>query len=201
MNKNQRHNLWILILIIGMGSIFASCNNDDTPPEDDNTPKTELEGTWKKGCYQNTNDGSYYTESTTMSGNNTTFTLILYLSDYTCANKLASMTMTDSFIIGEASNGTKTIDSTIQSIKWTYHTAEQATYGNTNVMYGYVDWQAEVPKEISGKGNVPTIGTIVYDIYKIEGNILSMGENTSELDGTTEAKRPVDFESSGYAKQ
>lgn len=99
--------------------------------------------------------------------------------------------------------GATSIDATVTAITAVAHTSAAATGFNTGTTCGYSDWAVGVAKNMVGKTCFGTTWTLAtsYNVYKISGTALTMGDTSGSNDGSTAAKRPTTYESSSYTKQ
>jgi hypothetical protein len=81
---------------------------------------------------------------------------------------------------------------------------------NRRKVCGFEDWVLGSDKEISGRSceifviglpqKVPAAGDMRYGIYRLHGGQLSLGQLTHEKNGTSPARRPLDYQSRSYAR-
>ena len=98
-----------------------------------------------------------------------------------CSTKSSSLVFTGTFIINGESDtipGVKNLDYTVKTVEATFHTNAVVKIVNQMKFLGYVDWQVNVTKDITGASGISSQGDKLYEIYRIEdGNKLYIGSN------------------------
>lgn len=107
-------------------------------------------------------------------------------------------------VIGISLNGTYSLDEgsldfTTQSVELTALDQFYVDAYNQIQFCGYTDWSLNVGKEVSSliceDASFPAVGAINYQIIKeVEGGIV-FGKYTDVLDGSSDVKRPSEFDS------
>lgn len=154
-------------------------------------------------------DDNWSTESLIFSGNGVTYRQIIYLTTSAGAKGDAYMQFDSAFTFttgtaGSADGSTK-IDLVLTDITATPKSAAAVLILNAASYAGYTDWQADTAKSVAGiniDGSAyDTAGTKSYDIYKISGSSLYLGDTGGTNDGSTDALRPISFETISATKQ
>ncbi len=209
---NTRYT-WSLFMIVGLA---FGCGEKDSG---DSSSGTILNGTWKKTCGK-TYDGSSEDDSTDES---TTFEETVYefdnnsfkltfktYTDSTCAANSLTNTqyLEGTYAIGDDATSpadAKNLNVTITKSILTLATdAEVAAYNSSKVC-GLTTWEKDKEVDMNGKpcdNDEPlTLPLTNYDLVKVDGSTVMFGDMHEEADGTTEAKRPTELDTTNvYTK-
>jgi len=190
------------IWLIGV-AILASCNAQNSAQEAKKSGAAAAslyDGTWQGQCKKDTDADGNATSMRT-SYTNTAGIVIgteTFYSDGTCSSSYLrfNLSITDEY--GAPFSpipGAIKYTYTFTKLDATFADANRAKTANDNQWFGYSNWVAGVAKNISGKkknadGGAITVGDKKYDIVKVVGQRLYMGDYTTG-DGETEATRPT----------
>ncbi len=196
-------NVKIACLVLTLDLLACGKKSSD---DSASSATTALEGVWKTSCititYQD-DTKSYYQVVVTYSGNTFKKDVVSYGSD-NCSISRYSYTYKGTFTIGEQYNpisGAYKLDNKYSSISLRYSQAEYVENANEKAIYEYTDWVINTDKEIAGKKASssdtaePSIGDFDYDIFKIDGKTLKLGDSDTG-DGTSLDKRPTALDES-----
>lgn len=165
--------------------------------------KTELEGTWLLACNYEP-DGDIYTEvQAKVKGDNYTVYQDVY-QDAACSMPLASAQIKAVFTLGDTvilSSGESVVelDATINSAKMSVEDDNAVAYYNFVSFCGRSDWDKGVMVDVTDCTEIVS-STEVYDIYKLDGDKLYMGDSDYG-DGETPQTRPTQLDSNAFIKQ
>ena len=188
-------------LVVIVAALLGSCGKSSSNAGAGSSA-SELEGVWQTECLVLTTDltaSTYFKIFATYTGNTEKVDQVIYSSD-NCSVSTQSTTQTSTFTIGDALTtiaGAKKIDSVTQTLTLMLKDAASVTAANTAPLYyGYSDWVLNTSKDIAGKKATDSdeaenaVGVINYDIFKIDGTKLSLGDNDTGT-GTSDATRPT----------
>ncbi len=175
----------------------TSCSDDNDKPSD------ILEGTWETHCKTSVSDGrlNFSISKNTYKDSSVTGSDIIY-KDSSCTEKVSEIKFLASYVIGDPVSdidGAKNIDLVLKDTTLTLYSSELADIYNDNNFLGHNDWEINSPKSLlgqefnSGCGAI-TQDSVLYDIFKIDGNRLYSGENTSICFASSEIIRPLDLD-------
>lgn len=209
----------LLVLTVMFASVLILSCNSGSPAENNPDKSSSLEGTWAEPVFVSDNSGIDNTAGTaddewrknvvTFSGNNVEHTMLRAKGPdlFNLVNTL-KLTLKYTFTTGDTVTvpaDAKKIDMTQVSATVTLVDGDTVTWANTVNLCGYSDWELNIPKDIAGLtgpgGTEKTNGSKSYNIFKIENNILYVGNETPVYDCTTDASRPVEFMTMGLPKR
>ena len=183
-----------LSFLLLSGCFHDSTSSDSTSPGSKSTGNiTVLEGTWSKGCAYNADDEDYSKEEIKFIGNSFTLSGSFY-TDATCSSETMSTATTGTFSIGDSvilTSGTTVnkIDATMASSTLTLGVDDMVTAFNSMSLCGKNNWKKNVAVDVSNCQDLAG-SSKVYDIFKIDGNKLIFGDDTTG-DTESESTRPT----------
>ena len=164
------------------------------------TALSKYEGSWRTECFPYTD--SYWTSASfnlTLSFQNNSFVKEVRMYHRTDCNLLMSKTI-ETFTVRQtgvdSANEADRLNFTRTGATLRYFSWAAGTVANLSSQYGYTDWDLGVQHDVLSKprstGQTPSYlrDEIVFDLVRISGARLYLGKVTSELDRSTDAKRP-----------
>ncbi len=196
MNKNQ--NLW-LALGTGMSLVVAGCSSEGTQPsasgasKDTSTnvakiesPKftAEQQGIYQTACMKQGSWGSM--RAVTEIGKSDVTTRASMYATADCS-EAPYITIKMSGIVerigGTFGEGTE-VDTRITAVTYTPGTEQGVEIANETQLCDVTEWKLNVEQDVSGQTcneeKVATVGALDYDIFRIQGNELQLGNGDSE---------------------
>jgi hypothetical protein len=179
-------------LLLGMPlALLWSCGPVDATPV---APKDDLNGTWETPCFlvpgqQLKSKTRLVYNSLKLTGSYTDY------ADADCKVVRGASTWTGTATVGAAgaAAGSKKLDLSFDSYKYKPVVAEAATVNNQYMYCGFMDWVANVEKDVLGRAcfgfSIP-VGGKSFDLYKVEGNTLKFGKDSKISASPQEADRP-----------
>ncbi|MBF0227611.1 MAG: hypothetical protein HQK76_19360 [Desulfobacterales bacterium] len=166
-------------------------------------PATEFEGKWAQAPYYDNTTGGWNQEILTLNNFNfNSTTNLFYEQGLTIligkVEALGTVTIGKDLVTPA---GAKEVDMKFSSIKFTPLHDSFAQALNKAIYLGYTDWKKDIAKDVSGKEGMPTAGTTSYNIVKLDGNTLYLGDTKANCeDGTTPLTRPTCWEKEPFTK-
>jgi len=196
-----------IIAMLALAGLAVGCGKTEEEVTATATAIAELAGTWSTGC-TNPSEGEYKKDSYIHSGLTLTRSMISY-SDAACATKYLTFDITGTVTSpGDATTpaGAKKLNFTYVSATATIHTDAIVTAANASSLCGYTDFVKDVPKSVLGKtcgsgraiGNTGEVG---YDVYKITGTTLQLGDEDTVTGTPSDTNRPTALETTTFTKQ
>lgn len=162
-----------------------------------------FDGTWKSQCKSDTSsDGSATSQQTIYTNKGELQTGFVYeYNDATCSQLMMTVKTLCKVEKGEPFTpiqGAVKVTSTLTDIQVSFSSGDYVKLANERQYYGYNNWVANVPKNVSGKkftadsadADTVTVGRKYYDIAKVIGQRLHAGDDATG-DAQSEATRPT----------
>jgi hypothetical protein len=209
-----------LALTLMIGGCTVDLGDDSTLGSDNDTVTLSLsdfEGTWVGACTYDDSDSddlkyvikTYIITTTSITSQSTEYAE----DDATCSGDATLVAKFEGEIEAgetvEVSDGEANaleIDLTLQVAKLQMNDTTNVDYFNTNSICGG-GWTAEEEKDITTACDgdsvlgdfVSGLPFSIYTIVNVEGQSLSLGDDSGANDGTTDANRPTSLSSTTYA--
>ncbi len=118
----------------------------------------DLQGTWVGPCYEDS--GDFRRAVLEFDGNSATMILEFYgESGSTCEEVVLSIAMEMDVSVGgqvPQQPGVYTLNVEITGVEAAMSNADAVTYANTEGLFGYTDWELDVPKDVEGREFAPS---------------------------------------------
>jgi hypothetical protein len=201
------------------GLMMSGCTIEATSDETTSDESTELslsdfEGTWVGACSYDSDSDAYTINSFTISTSSITRKMTQYASDDAACTSDAEMvfqyegsiTSGDVVEVTDSSAEALEVDLTLSVAKVQFNSSTIVDYYNTNSVCGG-GWTASELKDITTVCvDDDTLGSFVsslpmsmYTILSVEGQTLSIGDESGANDASSDANRPTSLSSSTYA--
>lgn len=201
--------IWILCLVL-----VSACANDDSvssssggsggqstnPP-----PVGDLIGTWNKICGSSVASLEFARSSIIVGATTATMLTQIFQTSSTCAGTPEMETRSSlgyqapSYVAGAVNF----INMVVNSVQVRINTAVAVQAANLASFCGFNDWQLGVEREVAGRtcvSNLPAAGQPYYDIFKIQGGNLFIGQVDATHDGKRPENRPSELEATPYTR-
>jgi hypothetical protein len=158
------------------------------------TAATTIIGTWATDCAQNASTSS---TSSTSAENQVTFTatnLTLDTNAYLdagCTQPSTTISLASTYVLSGSStavSGAQQLDVTPTTATLTIHDADSVQAANSQKLYGYSNWVAEQPQDITGldpTGQPAAKSKPFYTIVQVNGAKLYLGQKQNSTDDNT----------------
>ena len=172
-----------------------------------------LVGTFTGSCSQNSTTNNYETVSYTIGSDNSMSetTTVYGTADTTCASSAEhSVVVTGTVSIGDVDSSlelTRKFDFTRTKVEITPLTAAVVSTFNTGSYCGKSDWVLSTAFDNIGNAcsnlslSAITASSILYQLGQVKSSALILGNPTTDLDASTDAKRPTALATTSYTKQ
>ena len=185
-----------VFLIVLLGSLVGCGGGDD------NGGDSDLVGTWKQDCRYIADDETYDDVTLTFSGNSFTLTGS-FSEDANCSTPVFSSSQKGTFKIGAekiltSGDTVKELDVTSTEVHVTLHDELYVGFFNTSSTCNKTDWKKDVEVDVLGCDDFGP--DTIYDIYKVDGNKLYLGDSSEEGVGESSDTRPTELDSDFFTK-
>jgi hypothetical protein len=193
------------ILVMFFSSIFAvGCVPDSR--SDDKSSSDVLSGTWKRGCYIDS-EGDAVTETLRIDSGQA-YASITWYEFYDCSGFSYRYERSGTYNIGEEltlydGGKAKKFDRNVTKITDTPLTEAAVILYNSNNLCNRTDWKANVAVDVTSCSHHPVASVTIwdfYDVFHIDGRVVYFGDNDYGA-GTNDQNRPTALETRGYTKQ
>lgn len=195
-----------LVIFVSLAFVSACGKKDESKPAS-STGIAELQGTWISACHPYEESDSIDRLTEVYSGTTAVSTRVVY-SDAACTvPELTSKLTATASAAGDAATpaGAKKINYTISGLTLTPNAAAIVSDLNANGYCGFTDWALNTEKNLVGSTcdeEQIMAGEVIYAIYKLNSATeMSHGMADDTYDQSTEAKRPIRFDTFVYTKQ
>jgi len=183
-----------MILAIACACFLSSCEKEEEDELD------ALSGDWNGACLLDTKEGENDSQAFTQNeeeeqepeysrmqvkfdGKGALTAAMGMFSDAACASKNFGIDLVGTYTIGNDTTtpaGAKELDLIWSSVSLTISNADYVGTFNQHKFCGFEDFVVNVAKDVStancGEGNLPKANSTEYDIFKIEGSSLFLGD-------------------------
>lgn len=186
----------IVFLIVLLG-LFVGCGGGS-----DNGGGSDLVGTWKQDCLYIVEDETYDDVTLTFSGNSFTLTGS-FSEDANCSVPVFSASQKGTFQVGAekiltSGDTVNELDVTSTEAHVTLHDELYVELFNLSSTCNKTDWQKDVAVDVLGCDDFGP--NKMYDIFKVEGNKLYLGDSSEEGIGESPDTRPTELDSDFFTK-
>ncbi|MCX6129444.1 MAG: hypothetical protein NTX25_10335 [Proteobacteria bacterium] len=171
-------------------------------PDPSLVAKSVYAGTWNGTCVSNSLAKTVSLSKYLITDQSLTITQIFYdATDKSCVKPLQTYTVEATFKAGKNLTepaGAQEIDMSVTAAKIVLHNTALVTKYNNAGLCGVKTWKIDEALDVRKTG----CGTAaLYDIFKLEGNKLSIGMSSAQLDGTTLEKRAKQLDVNTLTKE
>ncbi len=205
---------WKTAQLIFLPFVFSACaqnsDNGAAPPGPNNpinraASAPEIIGNWAKPC---ASGGSAQSSKNTflVDDQHVQIQTDVYPSNADCtgAADLQSRAQFQYVVNNDKPGQVNAIDMTLQQVLARLNTDKAVAAANIATFCGFKDWKLSVDKDVTGKNciaDIPDANNPYYQIFKVSGTDLFIGEVNTQHTGRTPESRPTVLETTAYKNQ